>query len=151
MIDGGLHKEFKKYMPSVHWVRIETLDVAPGTPDLNGCYGGVEIWIENKRTTGNKVSNMRVAQVGWMEQRARKGGRVFIAVRQQGKAGVGRTAKLRDTLWLFSWKAARPLIDGKKLGDFNQGLLLVSSGGPAKWDWISISETLFPPPFLVTP
>src|SRR5215213_7651185 len=99
MSDGGLGKLIPDHLPQVHFQRIETGGTGRGVPDLNGCWGGTEFWIENKHTAGWCVprDKMRAEQVGWLERRARAGGRVFLAVRQTGRR--------RDDLWLLRHEA----------------------------------------------
>jgi hypothetical protein len=139
MSDGGLHKLFAQYVPDSHWQRIETGGIARGVPDLNGCRSGVEVWIENKLTTGWTVK-VRPAQVGWLERRARAGGRCFVAVRQTSPG----TSLRRDDLWLLSPWAARPLIDGARLSDLDPAHVHGHWGRPpARWDWSEISLILF--------
>src|SRR4051812_50147005 len=79
-------------MPQPHFQRIETGGIARGVPDFNGCYGGVDVWIENKWTLG-WVVKMRPAQVGWIERRSRAGGRCFVAGCPTGRK--------REDLWVF--------------------------------------------------
>jgi Holliday junction resolvase len=134
--DGGLGQLFQKHLPGADWQRIETGGTGLGIPDLNGCHAGVEVWVENKWTNGWKVK-VRPEQVGWLERRARHGGRVFVAVRQTGPMG-------RDDLWLLHSDAARLLIDGVRLDLLPADLLLGRwSGGPAAWEWKPIHRILF--------
>lgn len=131
MSDGQLRQIFAKHLPTVHWVAIESPSTSRGIPDLNGCFNGVEVWIEMKVTNGNKVS-IRKEQIAWMERRARARGRIFVAVRQ------------RDRLWLLSHRAPRLLFDGKKLSNLPNDVVLWSAvGGPASWPWPIISRIIF--------
>jgi hypothetical protein len=138
--DGGLHKLFRDYMPQPHFQRIETGGIARGVPDFNGCYGGVDVWIENKWTSG-WVVKMRPAQVGWIERRARAGGRCFVAVRQTGRK--------RDDLWLFNSDAARLLIDGARIDEIPEVTLGHWGPTPVRWDWDTVLTILFAPEVLM--
>jgi len=48
-------------------------------PDVNGCYGGHEFWLELKCTTSDRVS-LSPFQVSWHMRRAASGGRSWILV-----------------------------------------------------------------------
>lgn len=131
MIDGGLSKEFQKNIRA-HWQRIETGGTGLGIPDLNYCVIGKEGWIELKHTTSWKV-RVRPDQCAWAERRARAGGRIFMAVRQQG-AG-------RDDLWMLSSDAPRLLLKGMRL-DLLPGSLVFYHGVGRPWDWDRIQEIM---------
>lgn len=134
MADGELHKFFKDHLVGVHWQRIETGSTGRGIPDLNGCLAGCELWIENKKADHWAVEIMP-EQVGWIERRARAGGRVFIAVR-----------RARTELWLLPPSAARVLATPRKgLRDLSQEQVLGRwAGGPKAWDWRAVRGHLFP-------
>jgi hypothetical protein len=141
-MDGDLHKLFRQSIPAADWQRIESGAIGIGVPDLNGCLSSVEVWIENKKTLSWKVHNIQPAQVAWIERRARKGGRVFIAVRQLTTSEI----KPRDILWLLSWRAPRFLIQGGSLASLPpKDVHVMSAGGPRKWDWQEVERVLFPP------
>jgi len=70
-------ESLRAHIPRAHWQRIESWQVAPGVPDLNGCQDGQEVWIEAKIVKGKKV-NVTPLQVNWLETRARHGGKVYI-------------------------------------------------------------------------
>lgn len=132
-MDGGLRQLFKKHLPDVHWQAIETFITGSGVPDINGCLDGIEFWIENKFAKGKKRARVTFspAQVGWIEQRLRHGGRVFIAVRH--------TTAQADTLYLLRGAAARELT----VGETPEALAIgVWDGGPARWDWDAVKWLL---------
>jgi hypothetical protein len=132
-MDGGLRQLFKKHLPEFHWQAIETFITGSGVPDINGCFNGIEVWIENKFAKGKKRARVTFSpeQVGWIEQRLRHGGRVFIAVRH--------TTAQSDTLYLLRGAAARELIIGEVLGALAIGSW---DGGPACWDWDKVKDLL---------
>jgi Holliday junction resolvase len=101
--DDGLRQVFTTHIVA-HWQAIETGGTGKGVPDLNGCRGGVDVWIEMKRARHWTVPEMKPEQVGWIERRERNGGRVFVAVR-----------RAHDELWLLKPGAARLLIGGTRL------------------------------------
>ena len=127
--DDGLRRLFRQNLPMVHWISVETGVTDPGVPDLNGCAQGVEFWLECKATQGWAVT-LRPEQIGWLERRARAGGRTFIAVRRHCAAGARR--RMADEVWLFWGRDARRL---KLLGLKVLAPLAVFSAGPANWDW----------------
>lgn len=116
-IDGGLRAIFRAKLREVDWCAIEIAGLGRGIPDLNGCYQGIEIWIELKQTA-HWAFTMRPEQIGWIERRVRHGGRVFIAVRKN------------DELWILKSDAAR-FATLKNLPDEHK--LFYAAGGPARW------------------
>src|SRR4051794_12801247 len=141
-MDGNINKLLKEHIPAAMWTRIECGSIAPGTPDLHGILSGVSIWIETKQTLSWKIHNFAPAQIAFIEKYTRQNGRVFIAVRQLTTSET----KPRDTLWLLSWRAARFLIQGGSLANLPpEDVLVMSPGGPRKWDWQEIERVLFPP------
>ena len=131
MIDGGLRSIFASNLRrGFHWQAIESGGTNRGIPDANACSGGIEFWVEYKKTNGNGVP-LRPEQVGWIERRVRAGGRVFVAIRL--------LKNNRDTLLLFHGKFVRPLyLSGlkvaKPLGEWE--------GGPSSWNWDEVSSLL---------
>lgn len=129
MSDGDLRKIFRKHLQPKGFdlAAIETGATDGGTPDMNGCCGGVEFWCENKKADHWRAT-IRPAQVGWAERRLRAGGRVFCAVRRA------------DTeLWLFHSSHLRTLCDARldavpRLGWW--------TGGAARWNWDEIATIL---------
>lgn len=138
MSDGNLRSLFQKHLPDIHWQPIETWSTGQGVPDVNGCCGGREFWIENKATGGWTI-HFEPGQVAWAERRVRAGGRTFVAVRRQANAGP-RRGQAVDELWLFNGESARALaLNGLKAGPRP---LVQTSGGPARWDWPKIRQLL---------
>src|SRR5580765_3434894 len=90
-MDGDLRYKFRKGMPTVHWLSIETGATEPGVPDMNGCIAGLEFWVETKKAKGNKVY-LAPAQVGWHLRRHRAGGLSFFAVRKEDSLYLYRGA-----------------------------------------------------------
>jgi hypothetical protein len=78
-------KKLKKRLPSGHIIRVEN-PAHPGTPDINGCIRGVEIWMELKQvpalpkrdTTPVFTGALRPEQVLWHTLRWKAGGRSYI-------------------------------------------------------------------------
>lgn len=126
-VDAGLRTIFRNYLPLFDWQAIETGSVGGGVPDLNGCYCGVEVWIEMKKAKHWRAT-IRPEQVGWAERRLDHGGRVFAAVR-----------KSRDSLFLYHGSRLRDLCSERldtvpALGRWDSG--------PARWDWNEIARIL---------
>ena len=131
-MDGDLRKLFRKNLPQVHWVSVESGFTDLGIPDMNGCVGGREFWVEAKLARGNVV-RIRPGQIAWLSRRHRVGGRVFVAVRQQKpRHGV-------DRLWLFRGEHAAVLSDQGMDATSYAGMW---DGGPHKWPWEAILTEL---------
>jgi hypothetical protein len=131
MSDARLRQIFQNHLSAFDWQSVETWSTGRGVPDLNFCYEGVEGWIELKRASGWRI-NITPEQIGWMERRARHGGRVFVAVRRQSGTAV-------DTLYLFPGAAGRALSANRvslvaPLGAWQ--------GGPAAWNWGAVKLAL---------
>lgn len=122
-------------------MRVENSGIGRGVPDLNGCYTGVEVWLELKATPGWAVA-IEPWQAAWAERRSRAGGRVFFAVRRHCPAGPRRAAA--DELYLFGAHQARALRQF--------GLKTVKPLGywpgpqPAAWIWAEIEIILLAVP-----
>lgn len=141
--DGGLRPLFRKKLPEIHWTALESGLTAPGIPDANGCFGGVEFWIEFKKMSGWRVP-LRPAQIGWLTERAFAGGRTFVAIRRKSQ----RTAKTRyDELWLVPGGYATDLAAGKMRDDDwggRLGCLVFENFGQADWGQIFTALTGYP-------
>lgn len=68
-------------LPQVHWQSIETGGTGRGVPDLNGCWLGVEFWIELKHVARGRKVALSPVQAAWIARRLRAGGRAFILAR----------------------------------------------------------------------
>ena len=134
--DGGLKVIFRAHLPEFHWQAIESALTGAGTPDTNYCHSGVEGWIEYKRAEANRVVIDKF-QVAWHERRLRAGGRVFLAVRLLASAGP-RRGEARDELFLYRGSDTRRVfLEGLRIEP-----LVHSAGGPARWNWMNIQNTL---------
>lgn len=58
-----------------HWQGLEALN-APGLPDVNVCYRGVEVWLELKSVYDSP--SIRPMQYAWGIKRSSQGGKVFV-------------------------------------------------------------------------
>ena len=137
MIDGGLSTHFQSHIPEAHWQRVETGMTGAGVPDLNGCWHGIEVWLELKLTAIWAV-DISAFQVSWAERRIRHGGRVYVAVRREHPK-TKRTEAV-DELYLFHGREARYLMDGGILKATPSGYW---PGGPALWNWASVRKIIF--------
>ena len=78
-------KKLKKILPSGHIIRVEN-PAHPGTPDVNGCIQGVEVWMELKQekclpkreTTPVFTGALRPEQILWHTLRHKAGGISYI-------------------------------------------------------------------------
>lgn len=139
-IDGGLRQEFRKRLPYVHWQSIEVPAINKGVPDCNGCYKGVDFWVENKLTHGWTIG-LRPEQSAWLCRRARAGGTVRIAVRRVIKAGPRRGAAV-DELWILDGKYADQIIRINNLNSEMFSVIGFWGGGPARWPWTEVLAAL---------
>lgn len=139
MADDGLREKLRHGLPFVHWQSIESALTGGGIPDLNGCYNGVDAWVECKKTDGWTCGDVKVFQVSWALQRLRSGGRVVLATRRRTEAGP-RKGKAVDELWLHS---GAYMYECRKGGLRGAPTLLVTGGGPANWDWEAVQRVVF--------
>ena len=77
--EAKLWQDVKKALKDAHLVRIEN-KVGPGIPDVNGCYKGIEFWLELKVIKGNSLQLSKF-QKAWIYERTRVGGKVFVLAR----------------------------------------------------------------------
>lgn len=138
MADAGLRKIFSDHLKEAHWQPIESWSTGQGVPDTEYCFPkGLSGWVECKATSGWAVE-VRGGQVGWLERRARMGGRAWIAVRRQANAGPRRGPAV-DELWMFPGSEARNVLLSGLKGPVATGYW---SGGPANWDWKAVRKLL---------
>ena len=81
MTEKAFWQQIKRSLPYVHWQRIET-GTGQGVPDVNGCIGGDEFWLELKIAQGNKVK-ITPGQIAWLMQRIDAGGKAWIIVKKK--------------------------------------------------------------------
>jgi len=142
MSDANLRKIFQKHLPEAHWQAIESWSTGQGVPDSEYCFPkGASGWIENKKTSANKLASpLSPQQIAWIERRHRVGGRVFIAVRRQTTKAVSQMHnQCDDEIYLFSGANVR-LLAAK--GVLWTPFLACHARGPAKWNWDNIKAIL---------
>lgn len=133
--DGGLRQEFTKHVREAMWIPIESWGTGQGVPDAHYCLDGHTGWIENKKTDAWRLAHpLSAEQVGWMERYHRSGGRVLVAVRRQHKGGVRKGVPV-DELWIFDHTALRQIATN---GIYGLVPRLLSTGGPARWNWDAV-------------
>ena len=81
MKESAFWQLVKKNLPNTHLQRIETGGTGRGIPDLNGCYKGVEFWVELMVVIAGIKIWLRPEQIGWLVKRSMHGGRSFVLVR----------------------------------------------------------------------
>jgi hypothetical protein len=128
--DSGLRPLFRRYLPKIDFVPVESGQTSRGIPDTNYCYQGIEGWIEMKAADHWRV-DIRPEQVGWIERRIDHGGRVYVAI-----------LRADNELWLFRGSMMRRLMKERMdeipvLGCWDRG--------PAVWDWAKVMEILTKP------
>lgn len=81
MTEVELWNALNRRLPEVHWQRIENT-IGNGVPDVNGCFGGVDFWIELKVLEGVRKRSFRRPlsgpQCAWLTKRWRAGGACFV-------------------------------------------------------------------------
>ena len=134
MIDGGLRGLFRTQLTKrgYQFTPIETGGTTRGVPDSEYCSSdGISGWLEYKQTKANTVQ-ISPEQVGWVLQRNRCNGKVFIAIRK--KCSIGKRRKACDELWLLHGKDAA-LLKEFGLSCKEIKVLGIWSGGPKQWNW----------------
>lgn len=135
--DDGLRKLFHDNIGRIHFQAMELGVVGVGVPDTNYCADGVDGWIEMKSTDAHAVE-LEAGQVGWILRRMRNGGRVFVATRRRHDGGP-RKGLACDELWMHEgWDAAQLKAEGL----LSCPPILQMEGGPSRWDWDHVRETL---------
>ena len=74
----------------VHWTRVESW-ATPGVPDLNGCYKGIDFWVERKGLTtksDKKFPQYRPHQIAWQTKRTQVGGLVWNLVHHPSSSSL---------------------------------------------------------------
>ena len=135
--DHGLRALFHGRLPRVHWQGVELGLMASGVPDTNGCWDGVDFWIEFKHTTTDAVG-LEPEQVGWILRRMRAGGRVFVVVEQESAEGPRKGAAIHRLMVFEGWDAA----DLRSGGLSAVPAVLTIDGPRAGWDWDEVLATL---------
>ena len=126
MIDGGLRPLFRKHVPGF-WTSIESGSTGAGIPDAHVIFpNSVCCWVEFKLIKANAVT-LRPHQTAWILRYCRSGGRAFIIVRQ------------KETLYIFDGCTAAELA---RAGLKGAAPLLVTTGGPSRWDWVTATTIL---------
>ena len=128
--DGGLRGLFKRHLPDLMWVPVETWMVTgPGVPDSwYVARGGASGWVEHKQ----EKRAVTAEQSAFVDQVTRYGGRACVAVRfSEG-----------DELRMYRGSDAQELA---RLGV--RGYVVVAPwghwvGGPRRWDWVEVRELL---------
>lgn len=93
-----------KNLLNVDFMRVEN-NAGTGAPDVNGCYMGVSVWIENKIIKGKRTT-FQPTQPSWIFTRTNHGGRVFVLARKD------------DTLYLYEgWRVRQWAVAGRVLSD----------------------------------
>ena len=76
----------RRLPPQTHFCPMENTS-GPGTPDLNCCLNGIDVWIELKVVVGKRKLRFQkplsFAQRNWLVSRARAGGVGFLLARHE--------------------------------------------------------------------
>ena len=104
MRESDLRKLIRQKLPMVHWQAVETGGTGLGVPDLNGCYEGVEFWVELKLVKRGLKLGLSPTQIAWLARRHRVGGRAWVFARRLDMFKLW-SAELIDTVSELGWAA----------------------------------------------
>ena len=122
--EAKLWQDVKKALKDAHLVRIENKS-GPGVPDVNGCYKGIEFWIELKVIKGNSL-RLSKFQKAFIDERSKHGGKVFVLARPL----TGSVIKVFDSATLdLDPKSRNPVMEIDQPYDFTKLLELAASAG----------------------
>ena len=122
--EAKLWQDVKKALKDAHLVRIEN-KACPGVPDVNGCYDGVEFWIELKVIKGNSL-RLSKFQKAFINERSKHGGKVFVLARPL----TGSVIKVFDSVTLdLDPKSRNPVMEIDQPYDFTKLLELAAGAG----------------------
>ncbi len=131
-------KPLRENLTGVHFLRVENTAVT-GAPDINGCRGGREIWIEAKIFAGNKI-HFRPTQIPWIARRSAHGGTVWILARKDDRLLLYSSRAL--PILLQQGVAAIDGIKGIRADPMDvTGLAQFSTSKP--FDWPALEAHLF--------
>jgi len=96
------YHRMKRAFPQADWQRVENR-VGSGAPDVNVCYKGVEMWVENKEgrlnLDGRVRAKIRPAQRAWATRRMNAGGQVRMALLVRKDLYILQGIWLKDFRW----------------------------------------------------
>ena len=88
-----------------HVERVENA-LTRGTPDVNMCYEGSELWLELKVLDAKGNCELRPEQILWHRKRQENGGRVFVLARNEN---VLKVYQIQREMNLFEiWSCTKP-------------------------------------------
>ena len=122
--EAKLWQDVKKALKDAHLVRIEN-KVGPGIPDVNGCYKGIEFWLELKVSKCNYIGLSKF-QKAFINERSKHGGKVFVLARPL----TGSVIKVFDSVTLdLDPKSRNPVMEIDQPYDFTKLLELAAGAG----------------------
>jgi hypothetical protein len=133
--DGGLRRRLHGALRHVHWQALELGTMGSGCPDTNGCWKGVEFWIECKQVSAeNGLVPLEPGQVGWISRRCRAGGRAFVLTWVHHDGGVRKGERCSRLVLHEGWDAG--VLRAEGVGAAPPVLVLESRWGTAReWDF----------------
>ena len=129
MRDGGLRQLFRKHLPDVFWISVESGGTGRGIPDSFAIWNSSCCWIEFKNVKIGWKTSLTPEQIGWHLRYARYGGRSYIAIRHN------------DLLWMVKGALAEECVSLRGWAGTEERRCYV--GGPSAWDWNSIKKFIF--------
>lgn len=88
-----------------HVERVENA-LTRGTPDVNMCYQGIEVWLELKVLDNKGNCELRPEQYLWHRKRQEMGGKVFVLARNEGVIKIFQVQ--RDMSMFEIWSCSKP-------------------------------------------
>lgn len=127
------------HLRMVHWQTMELGVMGAGCPDTNGCWSGVDFWIECKHVASEvALVPLEPPQIGWILRRMRAGGRVFVATWVEHAGGPRKGEAVSRLVLHEGWDA--PVLRTEGLAAVPP--VLVLEGGPGAWDWDALLSVL---------
>lgn len=88
-----------------HVERVENA-LTRGTPDVNMCHVGIEVWLELKVLDNKGVCELRPEQYLWHRKRQEAGGKVFVLARNEKVIKIYQVQ--RDMSMFEIWSCVKP-------------------------------------------
>lgn len=88
-----------------HVERVENA-LTRGTPDVNMCANGIEVWLELKVLDTKGHCELRPEQLLWHRKRQEAGGKVFVLARNEDTLKLYQVSRQMDLFEL--WSCAKP-------------------------------------------
>ena len=133
MLESSLWQLVKRNLPG-HVIRVENTS-GSGTPDVNACLNGKDVWVELKMAKGKWV-HFRTSQVAWITKRA---------IGQTGSCKI--LVRKDDTLMLIQGsdliKSLQHAVPNKDKSCKIPIAEIISENFVKPWHWPTITEKVY--------